>query len=67
MNLEDVLNQEPVYDHLNLKTRHVTLELTQEEQAVILTAYDRGIDCLNENKQQQLNIIIAKLKDTIHP
>jgi len=67
MNLEDVLNQEPVYDHLSLKTRHVNIELTREEQEVILTAYDRGIDFLNEKKQQQLNIIIAKLKDHIHP
>lgn len=67
MNLEDVLNQEPVYDHLNLKTRHVNIELTREEQEVILTAYDRGLDFLNEKKQQQLNTIIAKLKDNIHP
>ena len=67
MNIKDILTETPNYDHLNLDRQTLTIELSAEEQATVLHAYDQGIDTLNATQQQQLNVIIGKLKDRIHP
>lgn len=44
-----------------------SIEITRDESAVVLKAYDRGIDVLKSEELQLLNSVIAKLKDVIHP
>lgn len=44
-----------------------SIDITRNESAAVLKAYDRGVDVLNPNELQLLNSVIAKLKDVIHP
>ena len=44
-----------------------SIDVTRNESAAVLKAYDRGVDILNPNEFQLLNSVIAKLKDVIHP
>jgi hypothetical protein len=43
------------------------VELTRDECAAVLKAYDRGLGFLNTEEADLINAIIAKLKDSIHP
>ena len=45
----------------------VSVELTRDECAAVLKAYDRGLGVLNTEEAHLLNAMIAKLKDRIHP
>lgn len=45
----------------------VSLELTQDEAAVALKAYDNGVGALNEDDRSELDSLIAKLKEQIWP
>jgi hypothetical protein len=47
--------------------KKVSPELTQEERAVVLKAYDYGIQMLDEKEMQHLNAIIGALKSEIWP
>jgi hypothetical protein len=44
-----------------------TIDLTPEEEATILHAYDYGLGVMTEDERQHLNAVLAKLKDQIHP
>lgn len=44
-----------------------SIDVTRDESAAVLKAYDRGVEVLNEDELQLLNSVIAKLKDVIHP
>ncbi len=60
------------YNGLNLKVRDVPLNLSPEEQNVIFTAYDYGatdygLRYLTDEKRQLIDIVIAKIKDQVHP
>jgi hypothetical protein len=44
-----------------------SIDVTRDESAAVLKAYDRGVDVLNQDELQLLNSVIAKLKDVIHP
>lgn len=43
------------------------VNLSQDESAVVLKAYDHGVNILHGNELHILNSVIAKLKDIIHP
>lgn len=45
----------------------LSVELTQDECAAVLKAYDRGLGVLNTEEADLINAMIAKLKDCIHP
>ncbi len=44
-----------------------TVELTAEEEAAVLAAYDYGLQNLGEAEIHELHAILAKLKEQIHP
>jgi len=44
-----------------------TVELTPEEEATVLHLYDYGIEAITEPELKELNAVLAKLKDRIHP
>lgn len=43
------------------------VDLARDECAVVLKAYDRGVNVLNQEELPLLNAVISKLKDCIHP
>jgi hypothetical protein len=56
-------------DYYRDLTRDMLLcvELTRDECAAVLKAYDRGLGVLNTEEADLINAMIAKLKDIIHP
>lgn len=44
-----------------------SVDVTRDESAVVLKAYDLGLEVLNVEEMQFLLSVIAKLKDVIHP
>lgn len=44
-----------------------TVELTAEEEAAVLAAYDYGLQNMGEAEIHELHAILAKLKEQIHP
>lgn len=44
-----------------------TVELTEQQAAAVLHAYDRGLSKLDDRERQALDGLIAQLKDTIWP
>ncbi|QEY25796.1 hypothetical protein [Neisseria zalophi] len=55
------------YQHLITHPKlTVSVELTPEQQAAILFAYDRGVDNMDKATYQHLQTIIYQLKDAIH-
>ena len=67
MNLSELLNQAPNYNHLGLENKKITIEISAEEQEIILTACDRGIEFLNSEKKHLLEKVLFSLKDEIYP
>lgn len=45
----------------------VTVDLSEEESAAVLKAYDYGLHNLDKEQQRALNAVISKLKDQIWP
>ena len=45
----------------------VSLDLTQDEAAVALKAYDHGVHALNEDDRADLDSLLAKLKEKLWP
>lgn len=43
------------------------VELTAEQSAAVLRAYDHGLESLNAIQRYQILVVIAKLKDQIWP
>jgi len=56
----------PDYSHIARDTV-ATVSITAAEMAALLEAYDRGIDQLDEQASHDLDTLIAKLKDEVHP
>jgi hypothetical protein len=55
-------------DYLHLVTGgQRTIVLTPDEEATILRLYDYGLGVMTEREQYHVNVILAKLKDQIHP
>lgn len=44
-----------------------TVQLSVEQAAAVLLAYDRGLDALDGNHRAQLDAVLAQLKDAIWP
>lgn len=44
-----------------------TVELTSEEEAAVLAAYDLGLSAMGEAEIHELHAVLAKLKEQIHP
>ena len=65
VDLNKILNSEPDYSHLNIVDKAITVNLSKDEQEVILNAYDRGISALPSSKVELLERVIAKLKDEV--
>ena len=54
------------YSHIaNDKT--ATISITASEMSAILYAYDRGVSKLDVGSMQELDSVIGKLKDELHP
>lgn len=62
----ETLFGKPDYTHI---ARDITIEinLSMEEVAAVLYAYDRGLDELDTQNRKELDKIFAKLKTEIHP
>lgn len=45
----------------------LSLDLSRDECAVVLKAYDRGVAVLDQEELPLLDAVIAKLKFSIHP
>lgn len=56
----------PDYSHIARDTT-TTINITAQEMAAILAAYDRGVDQLDADAGQALDSVIAKLKDQVWP
>lgn len=54
------------YEHISQEAT-VTVELTAQEVAVIFAAYDYGTDALDSEQRDLLRLVIAKMKDQLHP
>lgn len=66
INALDALFEKPDYSGVARSCRCV-IDLTAEESAAILLAYDRGLDALDDTARHQLDQVIASLKDQIWP
>lgn len=44
-----------------------TVELTTEQAAAVLLAYDRGLDAIRGSDRAQLDAVLAQLKEVIWP
>ena len=45
----------------------VTVSITAAEMAALLGAYDRGLDALDTDERDEVNAVIAKIKDELWP
>lgn len=67
--MNDALNAlfgKPDYSHI-ASDKTATISITAAEMSAVLYAYDRGVSELDANSMQQLESVIAKLKDELHP
>lgn len=69
VSLENLFRTTPLKDyfHLCAPSMTITVEITQEEIAAILQAYDYGIENATEDALKQLNSVMNKFKEQIHP
>ncbi len=56
----------PDYSHIARDTA-VRIQVTAEQMSAVLYAYDRGVSELDADSMRQLEAVIAKLKDELHP
>ena len=54
------------YRHLTLDGP-LTIELTQDQQAMILKTYDYGLNELTDVDEMLLSAVIRHMKEAIHP
>ena len=67
--MNDALNAlfgKPDYSHI-ASDKTATISITAAEMSAVLYAYDRGVSELDAGSMQQLESVIAKLKDELHP
>jgi hypothetical protein len=62
-----ILNSKPDYSHLNLNPKGMYTNLSKSEQETMLEAYDRGLNDDSPETLQNIDYVISKLKDKIHP
>ncbi len=65
------MNKQPAktiedYRHLTLDGP-LTVELTQDQQAMILKTYDYGLNELTDVDEMLLSAVIRHMKEAIHP
>lgn len=68
--LDNFLKPRPLAYYKNMvspKPENVTLQVQQEEKAVVLKVYDRGVDALTKEEVLILNRVFLNLKNAIHP
>ena len=53
------------YDHIIFENKDAEITIDKQDQAVILKAYDYGLDMLNKEEIQQMDRVIAKLKNCV--
>lgn len=58
--------EKPNYDHIAEDSK-ITLEITAEQAKSIFWAYDRGLDDLDADALNQLENLIANMKDELWP
>lgn len=63
----DTLSDWDHYKELTHDDFSCEIELSHEEQAAVLQAYDYGINTLTEKQRHKIDVILSKLKDQIHP
>lgn len=52
------------YAHI-VKDMSLKIEISADEAAAVLAAYDDGIECLSVEEQHLLDVVISKMKDQI--
>ena len=65
MALNKISSADPDYSHLGLSQSIVNITLTKVEKEAVLTAYDYGLESLNDERKHLIDIVLAKLKDQI--
>lgn len=64
--MNETLKGKSDYSHI-AHDATVTVSITADEMAAVLSAYDHGIDALDKDERKSLNNIIGKLKDELWP
>lgn len=67
--MNNALNElfcKPDYSHI-ASDKTATISITAAEMSAVLYAYDRGVSELDADSMRQLEAVIAKLKDELHP
>lgn len=54
------------YRYLTIE-KPITIELTIDQQAVVLKTYDYGINTLTEIEERLLDAVVSNLKEAINP
>lgn len=54
------------YRYLTIE-KPITIELTTDQQAVVLKTYDYGINTLTEIEERLLDAVVSNLKEAINP
>lgn len=54
------------YRYLTIE-KSITVELTTDQQAVVLKTYDYGINTLTEIEERLLDAVVSNLKEAINP
>lgn len=54
------------YSHI-AKNSNINLSLSAEETKIIYKTFDRGLKSLSPEEVELLEIVIAKIKDKLHP
>ncbi len=65
-NALNTLFGKPDYSHI-ASDKTATISITAAEMSAVLYAYDRGVSELDADSMRQLEAVIAKLKDELHP
>ena len=65
-NALNALFGKPDYSHI-ASDKTATISITAAEMSAVLYAYDRGVSELDADSMRQLEAVIAKLKDALHP
>ena len=65
-NALNALFGKPDYSHI-ASDKTATISITAAEMSAVLYAYDRGVSELDADSMRQLESVIAKLKDELHP
>ena len=65
--LQRLMFERPDYSSVTMPVRRLCVELTEDEQAAVLWAYDSGIEALDSTSRGHLDGVLTMLKREIHP